>query len=397
MTIIAPQSALLNGAVNTDLVDIGGGASITDLDPFTLLWWGNVNTLTNQRVLYRKFGGVGLKLWRLSGTTGDVQMFVTRATTSTSYITNNTPLATLNSWVFLAASYSSAASAGQVVNIYKGDLVLPATECTYGTATDGSGSTTADATGNGAIGGGIAQTQSIQSTMSRFAICNRELSLNEVRLFQRWMLEWMRERVGYPGLVAAHALGANGLGLQSDLTGNKNDGTITGSSITRGIARPARNRILYAPMPSAGDDSVTESLTPGATQTSSADFVSARTESLTAAATEAAALTAAGARGETLSASDAATGVLAAGVTTTESLTATAVEVGALAAPVARAESLTAVDNQDASVVLVGTASAVESIGITDAQSATLVAAPLAAAPRLFLRKRGDFRIIRRS
>jgi hypothetical protein len=252
--VLPPPPSLLLGGAATDLLVLGSGSSIDDLDPFTILFWLNPTTLTGGRTLFRK-AGTGIKVAQVSGTSGDIQVQIQRAGGFTNYTTNSTPLAPTGTWIFLAITYNSGASAGQVHNVYKGTLSAPATECTYGTASDSSGATLADAAGDLHVCGRGGASNAFQGPLASTALLNRELSLAEIRFFQWLMLEWRSDPVIYPGLVAAHAYGVNGSGTQRDLTGNKNDGTVTGATVNRGIVRPARQRIVYVQTdpPSGGD------------------------------------------------------------------------------------------------------------------------------------------------
>lgn len=250
--ILPPSLGLTLGGAATDVINLGSGTSIDDLDPFTFLYWINPTTLTGGRLLFRK-AGVGIKLLQISGTSGDVALQVQRAGGFTNYTTNTTPLSALGTPVFLAGTYNSAAGAGQIHNIYKGTIAVPATECTYGTATDSSGATLADAAGDLNMGGRAGASTAFQGLFYTTAVFNRELTLAEIRFFQWWMLGWYSDSVIYPGLVAAHVYGVNGSGTQRDLTGNKNDGTVTGGTVSRGMNVPARSRIMYLPVtPPAG-------------------------------------------------------------------------------------------------------------------------------------------------
>jgi hypothetical protein len=247
--LIAPPSAALTfGANVADAVDIGSNNIIDDtpgVNAGALFAWLRFTTFTSNRGIFQKFSG-GSTNFRISGTSGDVQFACTRATTITSYITNNTPLV-LGAWGFVAATYDPAAT--PTTHIYGGSLVLPATECTYGTAQDGSGAVSTNAAANGKIGNNGGTTAAMQGDFGAFGIANRIPSLAEIRMIQRWMLEWYMSPVIYPGLIAAYALGANGTKVQRDLTGNKNDGTVSGPTVTRGIARAPRQRIIYIPAP----------------------------------------------------------------------------------------------------------------------------------------------------
>lgn len=231
MPITLPMLTL--GTNTSDRVDLATPTPL-ESDPFSLAMWVYVTTLTNQRVLYDHRGSTGgLRLFRLMGTSGDVQWFTTRATTSTSFITNSLPVV-LNTLTMLAVSFRSAGAAGEVTNIYRGTLTSPLAECTYGTATDGTGGVTAcSGTITARIGNNQGATVAIQGSVGPVGLWNAELSAND---FERWRRDSMaRARFAARGL---YRLGEEAAFTQ-DASGNGNVGTITG-----GVIAPSRG--LYA-------------------------------------------------------------------------------------------------------------------------------------------------------
>lgn len=216
--------SLIFGAATSDVVDVGSGASLDDLDPFTVLLWCMPTTLTSGRALWSKMG-TGNKFLRFSDAAGNVQLFVTRAVT-TSYITNTAPLGTTNQWALLAASFSSAQVAGQIVKIYKGALGVPAAAQTFGTATDGSGALTTDNTGNGRWSNMSSLAVSFQGRIAMGAVFGAELSLADVQSWQ----QRPRVTVGANAAKAFFRLGNEGVGTQQDYSGNANTGTVTGAT-----------------------------------------------------------------------------------------------------------------------------------------------------------------------
>lgn len=212
--------ALTFGGAISDRVDHGSAASLDDLDPYTYLLWVYPTTLTNNRGFVGK--GNTTKNFKLNGTGGNLQIVVARATTSTSYITNDTPLSTLNKWYCIATSFESAAAAGEVVNIYSGDLSTTVAERTYGTSTDGSGAVTTDASASLIVGNNASGT----AFQGRIAVCliwNRKLTLGEIK-----------DQQFHPhktsGCVLYSICGYNGTGTQADLSGSGNNGTVTGAT-----------------------------------------------------------------------------------------------------------------------------------------------------------------------
>ena len=221
--------SLLFGGATSDRVDIGSAAGIDDMNPFTILMWVNVNTLTNQRCFWTKATNAGTTfgLFRLTLTAGDVQFSRARATTGTAFTTNNTPLASTGAWKFLAVNFDTTATAGNVCNIYAGGIGTAATECTYSTATDGSGAITSDAAGNFVIGNNeFNRTTALQGNIAMFAIFKATMSLADI---QSWQLR-PRVTVGSNTAQAFFRLGNEGNTTQQDYSGNANTGTTTGAT-----------------------------------------------------------------------------------------------------------------------------------------------------------------------
>lgn len=212
--------ALTFGALTSDRVQITAAASINDLDPITFLVWCFPTTLTSARAFGWKGATTSRKRLILNGTGGNVEMFVNRNTTNADYITNNTPLSSTSVWHFLAASFASASTPS--IHIYHGTLTAAAAECTYGTATNGSGTVTTEA-GDFVWGNGTTNTNAIQGSIAYAAYVNKEMSLAEVI---RWQFQ--------PRMTAETkiftALGFAGTGAQPDWSGNGNAGMVTGAT-----------------------------------------------------------------------------------------------------------------------------------------------------------------------
>lgn len=220
--------ALTFGAATSDRVDCGSGASIDDLNPFTWLFWCYATNNTANRALGSKESGSNSKRLRLSGTggsAGNLRVEVVRATTNTDYITNDTPLGTLNTWKCVAITFDSAASAGQIVNIYSGTRSVVLAESTYGTATDGSGTPSSEAAGSFYIGNRAGLASSFQGRIAVCMIWNRALTLAE-------LIEQQFRPHKTSGCVMFTRVGYNGTGTQPDWSGNGNAGTVTGATLT---------------------------------------------------------------------------------------------------------------------------------------------------------------------
>jgi hypothetical protein len=227
-------SSLVLGGASTHSAIKTSPTGMTTLT--TLTWIGYVypTTLTSGRVMWsRRDDGPDGPFFSLSGTGGDVRFVRDHATTDTDYITNNTPLSALNAWRCLAVTFDTGAGAGEFVNIYHGSFAALLAECTYGTATDGTGALTADG-GTGTayrLGNNNGDTTSFQGRIGPAALFNRVLSLGELQSWQ------YRPRV-MAGCVAFHVCGINGTTNVPDWSGNGN--LLATTSLTLGNLIPLR-------------------------------------------------------------------------------------------------------------------------------------------------------------
>lgn len=221
--------SLVFGAGNTNRVVAVGSATLDDIGAFTQLCWCYPTTLNSTRTLICK-GSTGFKEIRLSGTTGNLQLTVQRATTSTSFITNSTPLSGLNAWYLVAATFDSAAS--PVGHIYTGTLSAEAVEAAYGTQTGGSGGVTTDATLDLNIGNAVGANLAFNGRIAVAAYIAGALTLGQI-------IDWQfRPRV-IAGTRGFWIPGYNGATNVPDLSGNGNTGTITGATVADHVPLPA--------------------------------------------------------------------------------------------------------------------------------------------------------------
>lgn len=206
----------LNAAVTSDNVSFGSAASLDALDPFTVMLWVKPSALTSGRILWNK--STSAKRLRLNGTGGNVEVIVNRATTNTDYVTSNTPLSSTSTWAFVGVVFNSAASAGEVVNIYVGTDTVAVAECTYGTATDGSGTLTDDSASNFQVAGGGS---AMFGDYAAIHVCAAALSSAQVES-QRQSLSALASsrllaQMGYPTVTD-----------NTDTSGSGNNGTTSG-------------------------------------------------------------------------------------------------------------------------------------------------------------------------
>ncbi len=210
-----------------------GTLGSNNFNPVTVVMWVNMVTINNQRTFWSKTASGGVRrVVRLSGTGGDVQVLVNR-TVQLSYITNTTPFASTGTWVFLAVNIDTSAAAGQRANVWTGTLTALATEATYGTATDGSGtptSVTADPFWIGNINGA---SQALQGTVASVRVYASTLTLAQVQSLQF-------NSIGPLTRLGHWQLGYSGVGNQPDYSGNLSTCTNSGAVLANDppLSRP---------------------------------------------------------------------------------------------------------------------------------------------------------------
>jgi hypothetical protein len=213
--------SLVFGSANTTRLNCGSGANLDDLTSFTMLAWVNPSTLTTGRVILAKGAVASAKVFRLSGTGGNINLYVNRATTDANYITSDTPLSATGAWAFIAATYDEGATPS--IHIYTGTLAALAAENGYGTSTDGSGTTDVDNTLAFYVGNATTNNVAFQGSVGPCAYISGVLTLAQIQAWQ------FRPRV----IVNTRGLwfpGQDGVDVQADRSGNGNNGTIVGAT-----------------------------------------------------------------------------------------------------------------------------------------------------------------------
>lgn len=213
--------ALLFGAATTDRVSIPGAASINDITTLTMCAWIYPTAVTGGRIWSK--GSTAQK--RLNQDAGGALSTTITRTSDSSFV--STTLLVLNTWQFVVVTYSEAAG----VRGYLGNLSKPVEEMSYSSTVVGSGATGTESAG--AMNWGNRQGSNSAWTSGAIevgAYFNRVLSLTEMRLMQEYMR--LRTPKGLPGCVSLHKLGYfEGTGVQYDLSGQNNHGTVTGATL----------------------------------------------------------------------------------------------------------------------------------------------------------------------
>jgi hypothetical protein len=221
----------------SDRVTVAANALHQTMSAFTLLAWVYPTSLVASRPIFRK-GTLVTTGWNFSvnDVSGNLRFRCGRATATSDYITNTNPLV-VNQWNFVAGTSDTGAAAGEHHNIYVGDLSTAATECAYGTTTNGSGTQNSDAGLPLVFGNLSSGTSAFPGYIAVVAVVTRVLTPAQI-------VDWQFDPRIVPNTIIFQELGFNGTSTQPDYSGNGLSGSVTGATVTDHVPlRPPFSRL----------------------------------------------------------------------------------------------------------------------------------------------------------
>jgi hypothetical protein len=225
-------------------VDHGSGASIDDLHGGTftyLAWVYRTGTGADQEIITKDASFPDGALFAVDAITveGQLRLFVPRNIVNIDVYSSGTVVAA-DTWTIVACTYNLSAS--PIGKLYTGTLTSAMAEVSYGLQENGSGSLTGDDAANLYVGSVQRDTtKTFKGRIAGVAVYNRVLTLAELQAHQ---FDWT-PRSGCVLLTDYH-----GTGIQADLSGNGNNGTVTTATVADHvpIRSAASRRVLpYAP------------------------------------------------------------------------------------------------------------------------------------------------------
>jgi hypothetical protein len=195
----------------------------------TMVAWVYPTTLANLKVPFSKELGATNDGWvvQFRGTT-EFRLFSnndTLANGNCNYETTDAGLV-VNTWYCLAVQINNAGGAGDRMRLFVGDLVSPMRRCTATAVVEKSNAFTSLATAPLGLGNKTkgSPTSAISGRMGATAYLGSSLlTLGEIQ-------SWQFAPRMMAGCVGFWRLGDNGTGTQPDLSGNGNNGTVTGAT-----------------------------------------------------------------------------------------------------------------------------------------------------------------------
>lgn len=202
---------------SSDRVDFGSDAALDDLSAYSaIIAIYPTDQVSGRRFFNKGLDNNGTAVWWDWTTSGDIACVCNRATTDATAIAS-TPLS-LNTWAELAVTYSDAAG----FNVYVRSLTGVFSEVSYtGTPVAGSGARIDDSAESLIVGNRNEIDAGFGGQISHFKFFNEKLTLAELNVHA------FKHNFPSNNLVYSEFWSS---GTQIDLSGNQNDGTVTGAT-----------------------------------------------------------------------------------------------------------------------------------------------------------------------
>ena len=202
------------------VVDYGSDASLDNLSAFTIIVTAYPTALTSGRRYFAKgLDNNGLAMWMDWTTSGAIATQVDRSTSPDQAVSTLT--VSTNTWIQIAMTYDTTNG----INIFTRSLNAPFSEVGYSTNNIGSGTRIDDSAQPFVVGNRVELDTSFPGRIDDIKVINARLSLAE--------LNWHAFKpVFAENVVLFSKLGWQGTSTQVDYSGNQNDGTVTGATLT---------------------------------------------------------------------------------------------------------------------------------------------------------------------
>jgi hypothetical protein len=216
--------ALQFNNTNSDKVNCGHATSLANFDLFTFCLWMKWDGTDQFKYVVNKEGGNGWESWfNDSGLGGGVvaNIYTAAGASTRAHVISNDNLFTANVWTFLAVSLDSSTVSNN--KVYRGTLTSLLSDQTKDATRASTNPKGDDSASDFLIANyPFVATYSWAGQMAYATLYNRVLTLGELKQIQFGLLP-------LSGCVVNIQLGWNGLGIQPDWSGQKNNGTLVGS------------------------------------------------------------------------------------------------------------------------------------------------------------------------
>jgi hypothetical protein len=209
-------------------VNHGSDTSLDNLTNLTYLIWIKPNATGQAAGLIAKgvsTGGGSRRSLELRNITANAIYGTVDLSTTDAAAESTANAYNANEWTFIGMTYNDTA---KVIKLYSGTLTSPVAEVSYSSTVTGSGTTGSNASNNQFVAAyGSGTSGNPNAAISWAAIWNRVLTLDEIKQHQ---FRPFCNRAD--GCVLFTEYGWAGTGTQADFSGNGNNGTVTGATVT---------------------------------------------------------------------------------------------------------------------------------------------------------------------
>lgn len=214
-------------AGGSERVDCGSAAALDDLGTWSVIVWAyptGTSHAANRQMLLKSASGS--RFFALSSTgAGRFVIFSDHSTTAGQGL-SATSTYSANVWQVFAGTMDTPGGGGNPRLYYSSSPTTALAEVSYATQTKPVGTITTDASGVLLLGNATAFNRGFPGTIGMVALFNAILTLADleaIRISPRFA--WT-----FSSCLGFWKLGMDGTGTQLDLTGNGNDGTVTGAT-----------------------------------------------------------------------------------------------------------------------------------------------------------------------
>lgn len=220
--------ALDFSGANSDRVDLGSGASIDNVNTISLLIWFKIPSPSgNPQLLWDKTIASFARFRQIIAIqTNRLDIIFSRATTAAQARSVDNAFVA-NAWSFAAFTWDGSGAP----KIFTGDINTAATEVSYATSQAGSGAPDDDSAESMLLGAQVTLSSGCDGDIATFQMFDVELSLADIVLHQF-------HPHNTADCVVLMPLGFNGSSAQADWSGNSNNGTVTGATVTDHVPLP---------------------------------------------------------------------------------------------------------------------------------------------------------------
>jgi hypothetical protein len=222
--LMAPVSEAALSFLTGEGSDHGTDSTLDNLVPITVCSWVYPTTFDSnfRRIAIKRVDGTNEWDFQISGALSGAFAFTRRYSVANAIATSAASTLTTNTWSFVCAGFDGTLAP----KLYHGTLTTPVAEVSYnGTPTAPSGTNGDDSAGPLVVGHrpGLANSN-VLGRIAWVGVWNETLTLGQLRAQQ------FRPRKTATSKLFVH-YGYNGTGTQTDWSGLKHHGTLTGGAI----------------------------------------------------------------------------------------------------------------------------------------------------------------------